>query len=456
MSAIAPIRQATTPNHGKSARTAQTSSGAAGFFAALEQALAQGDSATATATSSATQPVQAAGDAAPAQTSETKTDDADMLNAAALASAQALAATATPATTKLADAGAALTARLSRHHHAQAQSAGAETAKPQTAAAATQPAAAAKIWNTADLTQHLKAALGEKLTGEAQEQSSIPGAAHPNLAASFATLQEGDKIRQSGTQNLMRAMQAGKTQAQSAAQTLTQQAVPPAAPAHNAALKSALQQFTAAAPAPQPGKATDEALVAALSTAAKSAAEREAEPLSAPATTQPLEWTPEPVATTGDTETTGASRLPSLAEQVRQATDFIADRTTGVIRMGDKGVEANLRLYPPDLGGVRVQMTVTASGATQANFIVERPETAQLLQQHLRSFQQGMESRGLAVERVQVTLQSTVGAASSTSTDSGWRQETAQDFRRESSLSGQRDHPNSKRNRGKEQPAFEG
>lgn len=457
MSAIAPISKITPQSHGKQATHAKTASGHAGLFASLmERAIAQGET-----TPQAPQPVagaaktakdgnqpasaQAASDPAPGAATHDAADPAGLETlAAALAGAQGLAAPATAAPATTAASGATLTARLKQHAAAVVQ-----TAAPQApAASAAQPPAAAKVWNVSDLAQHLKAALGDKLAGEVPTEPGAAEAAHPNLAASFATQQQGDKIRSAGMQHLMRAAQAAKTA--SATAPLTLHPVQPVTGA--AALKSVAQQLTGAATPDL--KAQADSLVAALATPEKpAAAQPETPPLAAAAAAAPaVEWAPEPVAT----DKPEATRMPNMVEQVRQAADFIADRTTGVIRMGDKGVEANMRLYPPDLGGVRVQMSVNSSGATEARFIVERPETAQLLQQHMRSFQQGLESRGLTVDRVQVTLQSAVQSASSTSPESGWNQhESAQDSRRQSALANQRDNP--KRDRtGKEQPFTEG
>jgi flagellar hook-length control protein FliK len=111
----------------------------------------------------------------------------------------------------------------------------------------------------------------------------------------------------------------------------------------------------------------------------------------------------------------GSSRMPGIIEQVRQVADFLAERTEGAVSLTDKGVEARLRLYPPDLGGVRVQMSVSSAGVVQASFTAEQPATAQLLQQHVNQFREALNAQGLAVDRIQIAVQGT----STTFTGSG-------------------------------------
>ena len=130
------------------------------------------------------------------------------------------------------------------------------------------------------------------------------------------------------------------------------------------------------------------------------------------------DWSAQPV------KAAAGSHMPALIEQVRQVADYLATRTDGVIKSGPQGMEANLKLYPPDLGGVRVQLSVSSSGATQAQFVVERPETAQLLQQHLPAFQDSLSRHGLSVESLRVTVAPTSSAA-----ESAWKQADSSDQR---------------------------
>ncbi len=123
----------------------------------------------------------------------------------------------------------------------------------------------------------------------------------------------------------------------------------------------------------------------------------------APATT--LEWAPEPV------RAAGGERMPGLIDQVRQASEWMAERAEGAIRAGERGVEANMRLYPPDLGGVRVEMTVGHDLAVEAKFTVERPETALAIRQQLGQLEQALARQGLVVGKVQVTVAPVSAAA---------------------------------------------
>ena len=113
---------------------------------------------------------------------------------------------------------------------------------------------------------------------------------------------------------------------------------------------------------------------------------------------------------------------------------------SGAIQMTDTGVEANLRLYPPDLGGVRVHLTVNSDSTVQASFIAETAETAQLLDQNMGHFRQALSQHGLAVDKIQVAVQTPSGSTSSGTTGNGseqrsWSQEqsTSDQQRRQAS-----------------------
>ena len=111
--------------------------------------------------------------------------------------------------------------------------------------------------------------------------------------------------------------------------------------------------------------------------------------------------------------------MPDMIEQVRQISDFLAERTQGSIQMNDKGVEANLRLYPPDMGGVRVQLTVSNDSSVQATFVTERAETAQLLDQHMNQFRQALSQHGLRVDSLQVSVQTSATTGNPADNSSG-------------------------------------
>lgn len=122
-----------------------------------------------------------------------------------------------------------------------------------------------------------------------------------------------------------------------------------------------------------------------------------------------LEWAAQPV-----TDPQGTTRMPSMIEQMQTVAEMLANRTEGVIRMGERGVEANLRLYPPDLGGVRVQLNVSQGGVIQAQFVAEHAETARLIEQHTQHLREVLGRHGLVMDQVHVTVQTAQGGQSAT------------------------------------------
>jgi flagellar hook-length control protein FliK len=140
-----------------------------------------------------------------------------------------------------------------------------------------------------------------------------------------------------------------------------------------------------------------------------------------------LIWTAQPVVD-GD----GTSRMPALVEQLQQVVDFVAQHASGVVKLGDHGVEANLRLYPPDLGGVRIVVNVRGDHAAQAMFTVERAETAALLNQHLDQLRDNLNRHGLSVDRLTVAVQARAVAAATPDSMAAWneRQDAREGFAR--------------------------
>jgi flagellar hook-length control protein FliK len=145
-----------------------------------------------------------------------------------------------------------------------------------------------------------------------------------------------------------------------------------------------------------------------------------------------LQWSAQPVA-----DEFGQLRMPRMIEQVRQISEFLAERSEGVIRMGEGGVQANLRLHPAELGSVRVMLSVSNDHTVQTQFIVERAATAQLIQQHAPELQSILASHGLAVEQVRVTVQAP-GAALPGDT-SNWGGQTGGHRRNELDAQNQRE-----------------
>jgi flagellar hook-length control protein FliK len=66
-----------------------------------------------------------------------------------------------------------------------------------------------------------------------------------------------------------------------------------------------------------------------------------------------------------------------------------------------RGGAMNLRLDPPDLGQVRVQMTLSR-GTVAAEFHASTPQAHQLLEKNLSMLRTTLEQQGLTVERLTV------------------------------------------------------
>lgn len=134
-------------------------------------------------------------------------------------------------------------------------------------------------------------------------------------------------------------------------------------------------------------------------------------------------WQAEPVMDQSET-----ARVPALNEQIRIASEWLAERAEGTIRVGDKGTEAIMRLYPPDMGQVRVSLNVGHDLSVQAQFVAERPETAQALRQNLTQLQDAFTRQGLTLDKIQVT----VAQASSPNPGGSQGQQSFANMRRES------------------------
>ncbi|MEN6625622.1 MAG: flagellar hook-length control protein FliK [Candidatus Sumerlaeia bacterium] len=112
------------------------------------------------------------------------------------------------------------------------------------------------------------------------------------------------------------------------------------------------------------------------------------------------------------TEVTAENRTATLVDQVRQASEWLAEKAEGSIRYGDHGVEANMKLYPPDMGGVRVSLNVGNDLNVQAQFVADRPETAQAIRQNLDQLQTAFARQGLSLDKVQVVVAPGAGSQS--------------------------------------------
>jgi flagellar hook-length control protein FliK len=113
-----------------------------------------------------------------------------------------------------------------------------------------------------------------------------------------------------------------------------------------------------------------------------------------------LDWEAKPVQSAS-----GTSRTATLVEQVKEVSQLLAERTDGVIRLGENSIESRLRLSPPDLGRLNIQLKVGHDITVQALFLVEKPETAQMLHQYTHRLTEAMAQQGMTVDRIQVTVQ---------------------------------------------------
>lgn len=99
------------------------------------------------------------------------------------------------------------------------------------------------------------------------------------------------------------------------------------------------------------------------------------------------------------------SRTRPMAEQVREVGRMLAERADGFVRAGGRGLQADLRLQPEELGQVRIKLELVEGRTFRAEFVAERPETAQLLNRHLEQFREAIGRHGLTVEQVRVSVQ---------------------------------------------------
>lgn len=148
-------------------------------------------------------------------------------------------------------------------------------------------------------------------------------------------------------------------------------------------------------------------------------------------------WQPQLVQQVGQTP-----RMPQMTEQVQQIADYLASRSDGAIRMGDSHVEANLRLYPPQLGEVQVQLHVQNDGLTQARFVVDRPETARVLEAHMEQFRNAMGRQGLNVDQASVVMVSRPSSSGSNQMNS--QQQGQSQERSDEQTTYQQDHSESR------------
>lgn len=108
-----------------------------------------------------------------------------------------------------------------------------------------------------------------------------------------------------------------------------------------------------------------------------------------------------------------------FSHQLREVADYLATRVQGSMHVANGEVQAELRLSPPDLGGVKVELTMTADRTVQTHFVVENRETGALLTQNVRQFTDALGRHGLNVDKVQVTVDIKETSRSDTRNETG-------------------------------------
>ena len=96
-----------------------------------------------------------------------------------------------------------------------------------------------------------------------------------------------------------------------------------------------------------------------------------------------------------------AQQLPGLSTPIEDS-PLAGQVVRGLFTMvNQRGGTMNLRLDPPDLGQLRIQMTV-ARGMVTADFHPTTPQAHELLERNLAALRSTLEGQGLTVERLNV------------------------------------------------------
>lgn len=99
--------------------------------------------------------------------------------------------------------------------------------------------------------------------------------------------------------------------------------------------------------------------------------------------------------------------LPDLPPDDPQAQANVARVARGLqTAMQQRGGAVTLRLDPPELGSVKIQMQVHHDGQVSARFMVQNESVNDLLTHRMSQLKQALEGQGLSVDRLEVTTQS--------------------------------------------------
>jgi flagellar hook-length control protein FliK len=164
---------------------------------------------------------------------------------------------------------------------------------------------------------------------------------------------------------------------------------------------------------PAPGRVAASNSAPASQAAADSAPARIAADNSAPATQASVNGTPAPVSIPSASATgqaavpplqAAAQQLPTVPAEIQVAPqhhDFEITATTEQLGLAiaAKSVDGvrhfDIRLDPPELGRVQVQLSVDDSGKAHANLVVDKPQTLELLQRDAANLNRTLTDAGL-------------------------------------------------------------
>ncbi len=253
-----------------------------------------------------------------------------------------------------------------------AASAEATTQKASAAAdAGSSPAATAKSSSTPTLAQPNEAQA-------ASQQAAAALADAPQTQAKQATTSDSNNAATVDA-NATAASQANASSAETSTDAEGQERQPGSSSQPNASASAAKAANTQHAAAPPP--TTGAPAVEAISATPTNGASSHQAPPPAPALPQASAQQAEADASTRVNEARLARGLTSLLNQ--------------------KGGAVTLRLTPPDLGTVRVQLQM-GGGNVSASFQAETPAARNLLQQQMSHLRTALEAQGLAVDRLSV------------------------------------------------------
>jgi flagellar hook-length control protein FliK len=111
----------------------------------------------------------------------------------------------------------------------------------------------------------------------------------------------------------------------------------------------------------------------------------------------------------GATSPSATAKEASFAQRVMRGLHAMINQKGGVM---------NMRLDPPELGSMRIQM-VLQQGTVSAQFNVSTDQAQQLLNRNLNALKSALEARGLTVERLTVATTQASDNASASRSDNG-------------------------------------